>query len=265
MILLLGATGYIGSAFRREMELREIPFVAVRHTEWQVFAAHNPKIGAIINCAAFIPPVSVALCDIHQRETIQGNVLLPQLLAQHCEARGIILAHISTACLWSDGLEHFEADPPQRAFRGRCGFYIGTKVMAEECVRNSERHYIWRVRLPFDEVNHPRNYLSKLAAFDMVFDHENTLSHRRDFASACLDLLALRAPFGTYNVMNQGSVKATEIVERLLRLGLRKDRPEIIPQSEGGAKVGVLKLLTAGVEMRHVEEALDESLNHWKP
>lgn len=260
-ILLIGARGYVGSAFAVELARRHYLWQAVSHTDWP--AALQRGIELVINCAAFIPPQSVSLCDQNQEETIWANTLLPVRLAAACDRVGAVFAHISTGCLWNDGKEHSEEDPPQRAFNGHCGFYIGTKVLAERGVSQFEHHYIWRIRLPFDEVDSQRNYLSKLATMPEVWDHENTISHRRDFAKACLDLYLLSADFGTYNVMNPGSIRATKIVEMLLERGIRKEPPKITPGAQGGSIVSVQKTLSLGIPIRPVEEAVRSSLDQW--
>lgn len=264
MILLLGATGYIGNAFARELTRRQNNWRAIYHKSALAAIGSIGEIDLVINCAAFIPPESVALCDKYQQATIEGNLMFPSDIAIVCALKEIPVAHISTGCLWSDGLEHSEDDQPQRAFTGHCGFYIGTKVMAEGRVRDHKEHYIWRVRLPFDEFDSPRNYLSKLAKFDEVWDHENSLSHRGDFAKACLDLWEMRAPWGTYNVMNPGSMSASSIVTELVIDGIRKDYPKIVPGAQGGSLVSVKKLLATGVKIRSVEEAIDDSIKNWK-
>lgn len=270
MILLLGANGYIGSEFARELDRRGLDFIPVGRVNHFPAAFRNGlvafKPNLVINCAAYIPAESVSLCDQNQRETIKANTLLPSQLSLCCEHHGVPFAHISTGCLWNDGLEHSEDDPPQRAFNGHCGFYIGTKVLAEEAVRNNcEKHYIWRVRLPFDEVDHPRNYLSKLARFEEVWDHQNTICHRGDFVKACLDLWQMQAAWGTYHVANPGSVFALAIAEYLVDMGIRKNHVEVLRGKEGGSLLSVRKLLDAGVKIRQVEDALEDSIKNWKP
>lgn len=263
MILLIGSTGYIGSAFANELNNRGLKWVAISHADAVDFISRSAGVELVCNCAAFIPKPSVALCDKYQHETIEGNLLFPMRLALACSVNGVPIAHISTGCLWSDGEEHSENDEPQRSFVGHCGFYIGIKVMAEQQVRSYEKHYIWRVRLPFDEASSDRNYLTKLATMPEVWDHENTICHRGDFAKACLDLYLCGAEYGTFNVMNPGSIKATDIVARLIKAGIRKDNPKITSGGQGGAKVSVKKLLDAGVKIRSAEEAVSESITEW--
>jgi len=268
MIILIGH-GYIGSAFAKELRKRCYHFSHFCHEELvgfenarRIFRTFRPDL--VINCAAFIPRPSVSLCDQNPAETIKGNVLFPSSICDAAADQGAAFAHISTACLWSDGELHSEDDPPQRAFTGHCGFYVGTKMLAEEMVRRHPEHFIWRIRLPFDEYDDPRNYLRKLANFKEVYDHDNSLSHRGDFVRACLDLWDVRANYGTYNVVNPGSVKATDAIARLLDKGICHAPPKIIRFAQGDSKVSAKKLLAAGVEMRPVEEALDEALNNWR-
>lgn len=272
MILLLGSSGYIGSAFYKEIAERNLLCSLWTTKDWErvtfdalcsVVNAHKPTL--VISCAAFVPIQGVSLCDQHPEETIQANVVLPNMLAKVCDGMGVTFAQISTGCLWSDGQDHSEDDIPQRGFSGHCGTYIGTKIMGERMVRhNCSSHYIWRVRLPFDEIDHPRNYLSKLARFDEVYDHDNTLCHRGDFVKACLDLWQMRADWGTYHVANPGSVKATDIVSCLYAKGIRTTIPKIVEGPQGGSRLSVKKMEKAGVRLRPIEEAVAEAINNWK-
>lgn len=269
MILLIGH-GYIGSEFQRQIDARLWPMLNASYQDvdgfWKTHQLlKNLKPSLVINAAAFIPVQSVKLCDEHPSETIRGNVLLPTVLAAACADQGIPFAHISTGCLWSDGKEHGEDDPPQRAFTGHCGFYIGTKVLAEEEVRKSEKHYIWRVRIPFDEFDSQRNYLSKLAHFKEVWVQENSACHRRDCVRACLDLWEKQAPFGTYHLTNPGVVNVTDVVTRMQRMGLIEKVPVLIDKKDGECQLSSRKLEAAGVVIRNVEEAITESLEHWTP
>jgi len=134
-VLLIGQ-GYIGSAFAAELKARWADWSAASHREVATFSSasrvlRERKPDILINAAAFIPPNSVAECDLKPAETILGNTIFPQTLAHACEAAAVAMAQISTGCLWSDSAEHSEEDPPQRAFNGHCGLYVGTKVVAE--------------------------------------------------------------------------------------------------------------------------------------
>ena len=81
-----------------------------------------------------------------------------------------------------------ETDTPNFSFRDLpCSFYSGTKALGEEAIAGVGQSYIWRLRIPFDEFDNPRNYLSKVQRYSKVYDNVNSISHRADFVKACLD------------------------------------------------------------------------------
>jgi 3,5-epimerase/4-reductase len=270
-IMILGASGFIGSAFVRECEVRGLDFYAAHlnrdHYDdkgclEEMLDEEGPTL--VINAAAFIPSPSVDACKDHPFETMATNVTLPAMLAQVCWKHGVPLAHLSTGCLFNEDREYSETDEPTRGWSGYCGFYVGTKIAAEQIVSKIPQHYILRLRLPFDEFDSPRNYLTKLAGFESVFDHVNSLTHRGDFVKAALDLWALRAPFGIYNVVCEGQVSARQLVLGMMTRGLIKHCPEFGHSETTGARLSVEKLKSAGVKVRTVEAALVEALDNWK-
>ena len=99
-----------------------------------------------------------------------------------------------------------------------CSFYSGTKALGEEAIAGIGQSYIWRLRIPFDEFDNARNYLSKVQRYSKVYDNVNSISHRADFVKACLDTWELRAPFGTYNVTNPGFVTTKHVVEQIEKI-----------------------------------------------
>src|SRR5437764_1396318 len=112
-----------------------------------------------------------------------------------------------------------ESDEPNFSFRNPpCSFYSATKALAEEAITGLGQSYIWRLRIPFDEFDNPRNYLSKIQRYSKVYDNVNSISNRGDFVGACLDLWERRAPFGIYNVTNPGFVTTRHVVERLEKI-----------------------------------------------
>src|SRR5581483_11218643 len=112
--------------------------------------------------------------------------------------------------------------------------------------------------------------------YPKVYDNVNSISHRADFARACLDLWERHAPFGTYNVTNPGFVTTRQVIETLERVLKPNHRFEFWKSDEEFYRVAartprsncvldVSKLLATGVRMRPVEEALEASLREWKP
>jgi len=313
MILLLGASGYIGSAFATELAHRKLEFRALsrREVDYNDFnalfgflKATKPKF--IVNAAGYTGKPNVDACEFARAETIAGNVLLPATIAHAAGALDIPWGHVSSGCIYSGAkierngtisaekdlmkpelraiadaspeLVHgyTEADTPNFDFRSPpTSFYSGTKSLGEDAIRGVGRSYIWRLRIPFDNENNPRNYLTKVQAYPKVYDNFNSISHRGDFARACLDLWEKRAPFGLYNVTNPGFVSTREVIALVLKI-LKPNRAFTFWESDeefyrvaartprSNCIMNVEKLRNAGVTIRPVREALQDSLLHWR-
>ncbi len=314
MVVVLGASGYIGQAFVAELKRRGIPLLPVSRAQLdytkfrallEFMRSHKPTF--IINAAGHSGRPNVDVCEEQKAETLQGNTLLPVTVAQACLVAGIPWAHISSGCIYSGGkvsvdgawvvernlnVPHLrklfrnapdrfrgfvETDPPNFSFRSPpCSFYSGAKALAEEALASLDGGYIWRLRIPFDEFDSSRNYISKLLRYPRIYDNINSLSHRGDFVKACLDLWQRQAPTGTYNVTNPGAVSAEDVLN-LIREVMRPQRKfEFWSDDEEFYRLGaktprsncildVGKLLVLGVKMRPVQEALRQALETWQP
>jgi dTDP-4-dehydrorhamnose reductase len=310
MIILLGGNGYIGQAFARALAARGLPFEAPARarTDYTRFGVLTEllrltKPDFLINAAGYTGKPNVDACEKNQADTLQGNTLFPAMVAHACAARDLPFGHVSSGCIYAGariagGVEKdlttpecqalfqqnpaaiggfTETDEPNFTFRRPpCSFYSGTKALAEEALGGVGQHFIWRLRIPFDQFDNPRNYLSKVQNYPKVYDNINSLSHRSDFVNACLDLWQMRAPFGTYNVTNPGFVSTRQVVAMLQSI-LKTARPfdfwandrEFYRQAaktpRSNCVLNVSKLLAAGVKLRPVEEALRDSLQNWTP
>lgn len=280
MITLLGASGYIGSQFSSIIIKRMLGLSCPPRSEYSNFHAltkhlrqNKPKL--LINCAAFVTKPSVDLCESHKCETLLGNLVLPSIVANACEATDTPLLHVSTGCLFNGdngGKGYSETDPPQLTFDTGCGFYVGSKQLAEPVVDKYLHAYICRIRIPFDCHNHERNYLSKLQYYPKIYSNLNSLAHIEDFVKACLSLWELQAPFGTYNCTNPGAITAVEIVEMMKRYLPEREyhfweeeefMRTVAKTKKSNCVLNVDKLLSTGVKIRPVHEAVEQALKHW--
>lgn len=298
---------------RRSIPFRGLSRATVDYSRFEVLLdflrEHRPSF--VLNAAGYIGKPNVDACENAKGETLHGNVVLPLTVTQACAVLDVPWGHLSTGCIYngarvreSDGADapwrlepdltrpelrrlfaehpgrfggYSESDEPNFSFRHPpCSFHNGTKVLAEEAIQEVGRGYIWRLRIPFDEQDSPRNVLTKLQKYPKVHDTINSFSHRGDFARACLDLWTLRAPFGIYNVTNPGGISTRSIVALIQRI-LKPARPfEFFSGDEEFYRTGVQaprstcildssKLLAAGVKLRPVEDAFTEALHRWQP
>jgi dTDP-4-dehydrorhamnose reductase len=312
MIFLLGASGYVGGAFQRELTRRGLAYQAISragldYTRFRVLAdalkLHRPRL--VIHCAGFTGKPNVDACEAQRTETILGNIVLAQTIAQACDAAGVRLGAVSSGCIYtgakaqggdgswtiredlnapdlaellaarSTGIRGFEeSDAPNFTFENGSSFYSGTKAIAEKVLLAFPSAYVWRLRMPFEERDHPRNYLSKLQTYPKLYQNWNSLSHLGDFVSASLQIWESGLPGGAYNVVNPGYVSTREVVE--LIKGLR--RPEWEPlfwrddnefyqeaalARRSNCLLETAKLAQGGIEMRDVKTALAHSIWQW--
>lgn len=313
MILLLGATGYIGTAFQEELQRRGERFDAlsrnqIDYTQFEqlYLFLKERRPSFIVNAAGYTGKPNVDACETAKADTMQGNALFPQALANACTALDIPWGHVSSGCIFvgcqidigrgwvvrkdmndpeiralaeksPEKIRGFdESMTPNFSFRNQpCSFYSGTKALGEESISGVGRNYIWRLRIPFDEQDNSRNYLSKIQRYAKVYDNLNSLSHRRDYVSACLDSWEQKIPFGTYNITNPGFVSTADVLKKIKTI-LKPDRDfhfwkndsEFYSQAAVAPRSNCImdttKLLNAGIQMRTVDEALEQSLNEWQ-
>jgi dTDP-4-dehydrorhamnose reductase len=314
LTLLLGATGYIGQAFSRELRRRGSCFIpltrsAVDYTCFEHLFDYVRKMKPefVINAAGFVGKPNVDACELAREETLWGNTLLPQTVARVCLMTNTPWAHLSTGsiytgakivdssgtrvvrdlntpemrCLFELNPSLFhgftERDEPNFSFRSApCNFYSGTKALAEEAVAKMGQNYIWRLQNPFNEIDRLPNLFSKLERYAKVYDHLGSFSQLDDSVRACLELWERHAPYGISNVANPGAVTTRQMVT-MLQCILKPDRNFDFWKDDEefyreGAKapranciLDVSKLQSAGVRMRPVLKALEDSLEHWQP
>ena len=222
MYIILGKNGYIAEAMIKELKSRDIPHVALSRSDVDYTNLAELKYNLyilgedlhIINCAGYIGKPNVDACELAKADCIEGNVLLPAMLAQLCHENKYDFTQISSGCIYGGYEKDFtEDDTPNFDFQNG-SFYSGTKALAEKVVlQNNPNSYIFRLRIPFDEFECPRNYLTKLLSYDTLLDAKNSLSHRGDFAKYSIDLLEQGVPKGIYNIANKGSVTTKHVTE----------------------------------------------------
>ena len=292
-VLLIGGTGYVGQKFQEVFQRKGLEYVNLSRTNidyydynklLQIIRDYNPKF--VFNAAGFTGKPNVDQCEVAKSDTIIGNVLLPQLIGQACDSHDVPLVHVSSGCIYSGdkGLDDnnvrigfHEFDEPNFSFDSPpCSFYSGSKALGEQVLTSFEKVYTCRLRIPFDEIDCNRNYLSKLQRYDKLYEATNSVSHREEFVEACISLALFGSEYGIYNVTNSGYVTTKDVVECIKKnLGVVKDYTYWENDEEFYSKGAAtprsncvmdnVKLLSTGIDMRHCMDAIEMSLRSWKP
>lgn len=286
MILLLGGAGYVGQALAGNLLRRGRAFAAPSHLELdatskdavaQIVADLKPD--AVINAIGFTGRPNIDGTDREKLRCLKANTVVPGVLGEVLADRGIPWGHVSSGCIFdgsrADGSAFTEEDAPNFAFNHpAASWYSRTKAMAETMLADYPNCFIWRLRIPFDEYDNERNYLSKLMRYERLLEVTNSISQLQEFAVACVETLIRRIPPGIYNVTNPGAITTSEVAAAIQRHGLC-DKKFAFFSDEGDflASAGRVKrascvlssqkLAEAGIELREVHDAVEWTLRHW--
>jgi dTDP-4-dehydrorhamnose reductase len=287
MIYLLGGSGYVGTAYQALLKHKGLAFRNVRRADFdytdrkaltELLRREKPEF--LINAAGYTGKPNVDACELHKTECLQGNAVLPGIIGLACAEAGIPWGHVSSGCIYNgakpDGSGFTEADTPNFTFRtNNCSFYSGTKGLGEEVLGGFPAVFVWRLRIPFNEVDGPRNYLSKLMRYSRLLDATNSISQLDEFAAASFACWERRVPFGTYNITNPGRVTAREVVDLIVKTGVAAKRFEFFRDEaefmQTAAKtprsncvIDSSKLAATGIKLTEVHAAIERDLRRWK-
>jgi dTDP-4-dehydrorhamnose reductase len=287
MIHLLGGSGYVGQAYQALLTRLGLPFRNLRRAEFdyadgarltEMLRRERPEF--LINAAGYTGKPNVDACELHKAECLDGNAVLPGTIARACADAGVPWGHVSSGCIFSgaraDGSGFTEEDAPNFTFRrGPCSFYSGTKALGEEVLAGAPQVYIWRLRIPFNEVDNPRNYLTKLLRYPTLLEATNSISQLEEFVAATFACWQRRVPFGTYNVTNPGQVTTREVVDLIRRTGVSdkaftffRDEADFMAKAAKTPRSNCVmdssKLAATGIRLTPVHEAVERDLRRWR-
>ena len=286
MIILLGGSGYVGLAYQKLFARLGVPFRTLARKQVDYTHTHQladllAESGAefLINAAGYTGKPNVDACEDDKAACLFGNAVLPGRVREACERAGVPWGHVSSGCIYTGerpgGGGFREDDAPNFSFRtNHCSFYSGTKALGEEVLAAAQDCFVWRLRIPFNEVDSPRNYLTKVMRYARLLAATNSLSQLDEFVRATFECWQKRVPFGTYNVTNPGQVTTREVVDLIRRSGVSdKEFSFFDDESEFMAKAArtprsncvldTTKLQSAGIAMTEVHEAVAVALRGW--
>lgn len=288
MIYLLGGSGYVGQAYHKLLTSRGLAFKSIQrseldysdtHTLLAALEADRPEF--LINAAGYTGKPNVDACELDKVNCLFGNAVLPGRIAEACEKAGVPWGHVSSGCIFTgsreDGTGFTEEDAPNFSFRqNNCSFYSGTKALGEEILAGRDHLFIWRLRIPFNHEDGPRNYLTKLIRYDHLLEAANSISHLDEFVAATFACWEKKVPFGTYNITNPGHVTTREVADLIQKSGVCtkefkffKDESEFMQIAAKTPRSNCVmnsdKLASVGIRMTPVRECIQQTLANWQP
>jgi UDP-glucose 4,6-dehydratase len=246
MILLIGASGYVGQEFQKyflQNNLAYLPYsirFPINNNEL-TRTIINKNISLVINAAGYTGHPNIAACERpeNKEECLKANAYLPLALSQICRKYFIPFAHISTGCLYTDpncdrGLpplvEYTEHHTPNFSYMdGNSSWYSGSKQLGEHLLKETNT-MIFRIRLPFNGAVHKKNLIHKIVQYHKLLNTTNSYTNLTEFVELAYDCIINKrcTDFGEQgciiNATQPGYITTVEIVEILKDAKLIKEK-----------------------------------------
>jgi len=287
MIYLLGGSGYVGQAYQQFLSRKGIAFKSIARAQLDyanpaalTVALRADKVSFLINAAGYTGKPNVDACETDKTNCLFGNAVLPGRIAEACAAAGVPWGHVSSGCIYTgtrpEGTGFTEEDAPNFTFRqNNCSFYSGTKALGEEVLAGLPSIYIWRLRIPFNNPETTRNYLTKLMRYTSLLEATNSISQLDEFVAATFACWEKKVPFGIYNVTNPGQVTTREVVELIKESGVCvkeyqffSDEADFMQKAAKARRSNCVmnsaKLASVGIVISPVRVALQNALKNWQ-
>jgi dTDP-4-dehydrorhamnose reductase len=253
-ILILGK-GYIGNYLAKHLSLDRSNNVF--HFSKQVFDYTNPtqlknylkntegEIDWIINTSGFTGTPNVDGCEDYKDECYFYNVTAPLYMTKVCNELNIPIIHIGSGCVYSGYDKIYTEDDPTNfgADSFNSSTYSKTKDTFEKLSRDMKR-VIFRIRIPFNSIYEPKNYLYKIYNYNNLISKQNSVTCVDDLLVFIEKFLVRYCDpsyrdqfYGVYNVVNKGSVDGSEVVDLLKKYGITNHNWKFVTTEEASFRV----------------------------
>ena len=228
--LILGANGQLGRALQQVFPGAEC---ADRNefditSEDSLTARHWRDYGVIINAAAYTA-VDTAETPEGRRDAWNVNAQGVAHLADIARNNGITLVHVSTDYVFDGTVEYHTENEPLSPLN----VYGQTKAAGDIIVAHTPQHYIIRTSWVIGEGKNFVQTMKSLAERgiqpSVVDDQIGRLTFTADLAAGIKHLVETRAPFGTYNLTNDGESVSWATIAQCIYEHCGKSASDVTP------------------------------------
>ena len=227
-VLVFGANGWIGGQILDTLKTHGIPSVkAISQPGKEPDSKVEDELEAVrpthvISVLGRTHGPGVATIDYLEGGpdklllNLRDNLYAPLTLARLCERRGVHFTYFGTGCIFKyegdhrpDGTPKTEQDAPN--FFGSS--YSVAKGFTDRLFHQYEGSALnLRIRMPFNDDDHPRNFITKIAKYPRVINIPNSISYLPDLLDVMVDLMLQRRT-GTLNLVSPGVVSHKEVLD----------------------------------------------------
>lgn len=207
--LVLGGSGQLGLALRAEFPFAEFldrqAFDITNEADYDT--RHWRGYDVIINASAYTK-VDEAESAEGRTDAWSANVAGVSKLCSVASRFGITLIHISSDYVFDGSEGIYSEEAPANPL----GVYGQTKAAGDAIVATAPRHYIVRTSWVIGQGNNFVRTMASLAergiSPKVVDDQMGRLSFTEDIATGIAHLVGSQAPYGTYNLTNDGPARS---------------------------------------------------------
>jgi dTDP-4-dehydrorhamnose reductase len=274
--IVITGKGYIGNylnLFLKNKNDYEIIHISKKDVDYsnpsifRNFLKELNKVYWVINCSGYTGVPNVDSCEDNKEECYHYNVTVPLYMTKECNTLNIPIIHIGSGCIYT-GYDKIYTETDTSTFGSdsiESSFYSKTKDAFEKLSSHLKR-YIFRIRIPFNSDLAPKNYLYKLLKYDNLITKQNSVTCVDDLMRFITEFINIpqRPLEGVYNVVNTGSIDASQILDIFRKYGVENKNWKLIPESEANFRVGRSNciLSTKKIEcilnpMPHVKDSME--------
>lgn len=222
----------------------------------------------VLNASGYTGKPNIDAAEDDKETCWKYNVDVPVKIARACKASCVGMIHLSSGCIYNgyDKVYTEEDTPNFGMFSDESSFYSKTKHAAELML--SEQCWLFRLRMPFTGDDTSRNYFNKLLGYDNLISQDNSVTGVEDLAEFCKGFISLLKPsefiagmpskpeYGPYNIVNEGTLNAKEIVELMKEVGLENPNHQFISLADLNTKAKRSNCILSTAKIRRLGLAL---------
>lgn len=272
-VAVFGGRGFIGQRLARDLpgvdrRLQEesLDRIDITHRHDVDQALRLGKFDVVVNAAGKTGRPNVDWCEDHREETYLANVVGALDLASACRKLGAHLVHLGSGCIFFGRSSHPDGEWREGDFANPLSYYARTKYAADLALAPLPEVAVLRLRMPLDDVPHPRNLVTKLAGYNRVIDVENSITVVSDFVKVVREV-AERRLSGIFHAVNPGAIAHREILQIYREIAAPNHRCTFIPEESlahlglavaprSSAVLASTRLESVGIRMRPIEGAV---------
>lgn len=235
-----------------------------------IIKRYDPDV--LINCIGRTGNPTIDWCESNRVATIEGNFVIPTMIAQACQRRGIHMVQIGSGCIFvgestdsSGWKENDQANPKS--------WYSKTKWACDQELGRTDLYdnvTILRIRMPISHIDNDRNLINKLKKYQKIIDIPNSVTMMKDLVR-CIDWVVDNKYLGIYHVTNPRPITAVDVMEEY-RKYFPDHKYEIIDEKaldlltvakRSNCILNTDKLIGLGFRMQDAREALAECMKEY--